>query len=812
LLYYFCWWRNNLIIVLIKSNFNDMKKFLLFVFAVTFVFTGFFNTNVAEAQNTDNRDCGLITRQWEMGSVSGEITNLQTFLKDRGFLPGNFVVNEKAIFDVSTLQGVVNFQIANNLISNNGFLDQNTRDVINAQICAIDVMAPAFGDRFVSGQSVYIGWSTEYSDPNSFRAYLQKKTPNGYEDLGEALPSQKGSIIWGGDVDTYGNRPDLDGQFRFKVIHTGLGIEGFSEEFTMLPRNYVGNITGVVHTDDVGWVFSNIGSAFAVPHANKTNRFVYIIGQNLSDCSLIVQGSNGNRNIFSGFSRFGATDVSLNHSRSLNPFIDPNDGTGFYQIELSCNIENITDQSSYSSGLRFNQQRSAYFRMQAERGGDVVIDRILGIQTGEENKVTPGGTARIYGSYGPGGHIDYYVVFSGGNINTRYKADLSFSGVLSIVVPRLPSGRYNVHVEYNDPSGSIIKSNTLRDVQVGLHPVPIELLLPSLNPPTTQLPGYVPGKDAGSVNGTNLTGATVYFNGTAISPRLYTFVSDYRISFMMPTFESGSYPVYVESPDGVKSNTIYITIPSGDFTPQISNVRIQGLSQGQAWTHDLYRTVTWNSSNLGDMDRVQLFLCNSDRCWPDSVRIDGRVVTGLTENRGQAEFRVWALDKPDRDDYFIRVRNERTNIYSDSPRFSLGYPEISNVRIQGLSEGQNWNHNERKIITWNSQHLGDRSGIRAHLCNPESCWPLDSIVDGQSVSGYIPDSGRMEVSMWARNKPARNDYYIRIRNERITIFDRSPNFSLNMSAEASLGSQGQLATVLWELEDVIDRLSRLFAR
>ena len=84
---------------------------------------------------------------------------------------------------------------------------------------------------------------------------------------------------------------------------------------------------------------------------------------------------------------------------------------------------------------------------------------------------------------------------------------------------------------------------------------------PSISAPAPTLSSstYVYGKEAGRVYGSGLLSATLYFNGSMVNPTDYTYVTDSQISFMMPTFDSGTYPIYVKSDDGT-SNTINMVV------------------------------------------------------------------------------------------------------------------------------------------------------------------------------------------------------------------------------------------------------------
>jgi|GEM_PF-2720602 peptidoglycan hydrolase-like protein with peptidoglycan-binding domain len=79
------------------------------------------------------------------------------------------------------------------------------------------------------------------------------------------------------------------------------------------------------------------------------------------------------------------------------------------------------------------------------------------------------------------------------------------------------------------------------------------------NAPVLNSATYVTGKDTAFILGSKLSNSLIYFNGTVISKEDYTYWTDSQISFVLPTYQLGVYPIYVISPDG-QSNVIYLTI------------------------------------------------------------------------------------------------------------------------------------------------------------------------------------------------------------------------------------------------------------
>src|SRR5690606_21427629 len=119
---------------------------------------------------------------------------------------------------------------------------------------SLNVMTPRQGDKFLSPGTIYISWSPN-SNPTTTKAYLQERTndSNIFVELGEALPTQKGSIYWSGDVGFYGNRLDFkpDSTYRIRVVDIQAGVEGLSGEFSLVSRDeHVG--TATITLDRVG--------------------------------------------------------------------------------------------------------------------------------------------------------------------------------------------------------------------------------------------------------------------------------------------------------------------------------------------------------------------------------------------------------------------------------------------------------------------------------------------------------------------------------------------------------------------------------
>lgn len=82
---------------------------------------------------------------------------------------------------------------------------------------------------------------------------------------------------------------------------------------------------------------------------------------------------------------------------------------------------------------------------------------------------------------------------------------------------------------------------------------------PPVSSPVLSSANYIMGKDAGSASGSGLLNATLYFNGSMVNPANYTYQTDSQISFIMPTFNAGTYPIYVKSDSG-KSNTVNLVV------------------------------------------------------------------------------------------------------------------------------------------------------------------------------------------------------------------------------------------------------------
>jgi len=77
--------------------------------------------------------------------------------------------------------------------------------------------------------------------------------------------------------------------------------------------------------------------------------------------------------------------------------------------------------------------------------------------------------------------------------------------------------------------------------------------------PTINSINHISGKKVATIFGTRLQNTKVYFNGSVVSKENYTYWTDHQISFILPTYESGVYPIYV-SANGVKSNTLNLSI------------------------------------------------------------------------------------------------------------------------------------------------------------------------------------------------------------------------------------------------------------
>ncbi len=108
---------------------------------------------------------------------------------------------------------------------------------------------------------------------------------------------------------------------------------------------------------------------------------------------------------------------------------------------------------------------------------------------------------------------------------------------------------------------------------------------------------YVTGKDTAVIRGYNLQAARVYFKGSLISKENHTYWTSDQISFVLPTYNSGTYPVYVTSTYG-QSNTVYLTIGS-TVTAQAPTATID---VGSLTSSSVYPVITgsaYNAPNVG---------------------------------------------------------------------------------------------------------------------------------------------------------------------------------------------------------------------
>jgi hypothetical protein len=133
------------------------------------------------------------------------------------------------------------------------------------------------------------------------------------------------------------------------------------------------------------------------------------------------------------------------------------------------------------------------------------------------------------------------------------------------------------------------------------NPTPVTTVSPA---PTLTLANYVMGKDTGVVTGTGLLTAKLYFNGSVVNPSKYTYVTDSQISFIMPTYNDGTYPVYVKSDNG-KSNTVYLAVgstvaTSTPVTPTVTEPLTTVLSPngGEKYNIGSAVLIRWSALNL----------------------------------------------------------------------------------------------------------------------------------------------------------------------------------------------------------------------
>jgi hypothetical protein len=98
-----------------------------------------------------------------------------------------------------------------------------------------------------------------------------------------------------------------------------------------------------------------------------------------------------------------------------------------------------------------------------------------------------------------------------------------------------------------------------------------------------------------------------------------------------------------------------ISAQSADFIyglPSISNVVVNGLEK--AWYHNETKTISWNSVGLGN-STVDIILCNSTKCWPGVMN---------TANDGSQTMKLYMTDKPEGEDYYIKVRKYNNELVS----------------------------------------------------------------------------------------------------------------------------------------------------
>lgn len=259
------------------------KAFILFVISLAFAFS-------AQAACTD------LASDLDYGASGADVTSLQNFLRDGGFL----TVVPNGNFGPSTQAAVKKFQSANN-VNATGYVGPSTRAKMKALSCvgsqttssapaasskSYGVTAPRAGDILSIGKSFKISWNTEIKTDYSLILEDERGIAQGF-----IVSNQTGgkSFVWkvGKLTTSSGDKNVAPGTYRIRVQKTSSGPTESDETsgyFSVSAQNI--NISHILPSSviaDSNSVVVLYGSGFTA------STFVYLDGiRNIQTSRLFV--------------------------------------------------------------------------------------------------------------------------------------------------------------------------------------------------------------------------------------------------------------------------------------------------------------------------------------------------------------------------------------------------------------------------------------------------------------------------------------------------------------------------------------------
>ena len=269
---------------------------------------------------------------------------------------------------------------------------------------SLNLLTPNGKEKWVIGSRNVISWTPEPHSTN-IEAYLYKKSGRRMTEVGKILESAKGSIVWFGDINNFGEYPKPGSSYFVKIVNKLTGESDFSDKsFTILP---VDTLKVNIKPGDKDGLYK-IGSSTNLKISWSTKgKFdsCYLI-QSGKDGSIISQGDvaqSGTKNIF----------VELPNARGTNAGV----GEVMYTaITIDCNgpmgsrrgvLEIARDDIEVSSAHNVDAPTLTSLSKTTAKPGDRVLLTGTNILTSGENKIfltrKSDGTVYTYSSSNKGG-------------------------------------------------------------------------------------------------------------------------------------------------------------------------------------------------------------------------------------------------------------------------------------------------------------------------------------------------------------------------------------------------------------------------